>query len=279
MVVFSDNYGKTWQYVDVAGNSWGGHTYGAIALSPNTFVSSYADSWRGDRYLALSLGGDFKVKRTNIKLQGANVSLVDPQNKNNIFVFDHRSNDGGKTWNKMSDCDGVFNYSAGEDKFLIGRNGKDLVISRDGGETWELVVSMNSGIQDAAYDHRQNKYYIVAEDKLYQWDLSTLIEINTPTDQFDSNRITTVTVDPIDPNIVYAGGRKDIYKTDTAVIRSTDGGNSWQVLTSITSPQGDKIDGALEASAMRVHPQTRELWVVTNCYGIWKYSAPVNSYQ
>ena len=271
---FSNNYGKTWQYVDVAGNSWGGHTYGGIALSPNTFVSSYSDSWGGDRYLALSLNGDLKVKRTNIQLQGANVSLVDPQNANNIFVFDHRSNDGGKTWNKMSNCDGVFSYSAGEDQFLIGRNGQDLVVSRDGGDTWELVISMTSEIQDAAYDHQQNKYYIVADDKLYQWDLSTLVEINTPTDQFDNKRITTVAIDPVDPNIVYAGGRKDIYKTDTAVIRSTDGGNSWQILTSIVSPQGSKIDGALEANTMRVHPQTRELWVATICYGVWKYVSP-----
>ena len=33
-------------------------------------------------------------------------------------------------------------------------------------------------------------------------------------------------------------------------------------------------DGGREALAMRVHPKTRELWVGTACYGLWKLSAP-----
>ncbi len=270
---FSDNYGKSWKYINVSGKSWGGHTYGGLAIGQRAFVTSYADSWTGQRYLATSLNGDLRVKRTKIPLKGANVSMVDPKDKKNIFVFDHRSKDGGVTWTKMDGCDGVFSYSNGPVKFLIGRNQKELVISHNGGQTWKVVVKLDGEIRDAAYDYQQKKYYIAANDRLYQWQNNVLSEVNTPKDQFGGRRITTVAVDPIKPQVVYAGGHKDIYKTDVSVIRSMDGGKKWQVLTSVVE-KGKPVDGALEASALRVHPKTRELWVATNCYGVWKYPAP-----
>ncbi|CDN13273.1 hypothetical protein RintRC_5345 [Richelia intracellularis] len=270
---FSDNYGKNWKYINVSGKSWGGHSYGGTNIGPRAFVTSYTDSWRGQRYLATSLNGDLQVKRTKIPLNGANVSMVDPKNKNNIFVFDHRSTDGGFTWTKMQGCDGVFSYSNGSQKFLIGRNKKKLVISNNGGSTWKVITKLNADIRDAAYDYRQKKYYIAANERLYQWQNNVLSEVNTPKDQFGIRRVTTVAVDPVKPRIVYAGSSKNIYKTDVSVIRSMDGGNKWQVLTSVIE-KGKRVDGALEATALRVHPTRRELWVATNCYGVWKYTAP-----
>jgi hypothetical protein len=100
-----------------------------------------------------------------------------------------------------------------------------------------------------------------------------------PADQFGQRRIDTVAVDPVDPVIIYAGGARNTYSTDTAVVRSTDAGITWNSL--IRSQRLHYIksgpDGGREAIAMRVNPRTRELWVGTGCYGLWKFSAPTAS--
>jgi photosystem II stability/assembly factor-like uncharacterized protein len=269
---FSSNYGNTWRYINISGNDWGGHSYGGIAVGNKTFITAYAESWDAQRYLATSLNGDFQVKRTKIPLNGANVSLVDPQNPQNLFIFDHHSRDGGVTWTKMNGCDGVFSYSQ---NLLIGRDRQNLVTSNNGGKTWRVLVTLDGEIADAAYDFKRDKYYIVANDRLYQWQNNLLSEINTPRDRFQNRRIATVALDPVNPRIVYVGSHQDLYKTNISVMRSLDSGNNWQVLTSIISETGNKIDGSSEVTALRVHPQTRELWVTTSCYGIWKYSVKV----
>jgi hypothetical protein len=85
-----------------------------------------------------------------------------------------------------------------------------------------------------------------------------------------------VAVDPVDPSVVYAGGARNTYSTDTAVVRSTDAGQTWQSL--IRSVRVDNVktgpDGGREAISIRVHPKTRYAYVGTGCYGFWKFGPP-----
>ena len=54
--------------------------------------------------------------------------------------------------------------------------------------------------------------------------------------------------------------------------RSIDSGKTWQIITPNTrTNNGIELgDGANEVFAIRVNPQTRELWAAGSCYGIWK---------
>jgi hypothetical protein len=69
----------------------------------------------------------------------------------------------------------------------------------------------------------------------------------------------------------------NIYSGDADVVRSTDAGVTWKSL--IRSERLDYIksgpDGGREAIAMRVHPATRQLWVGTACFGLWRFGQTV----
>ena len=60
------------------------------------------------------------------------------------------------------------------------------------------------------------------------------------------------------------------------MLRSRDGGATWQNLTRQAPLPSDRrdpnqLDGGREAICVRVHPKTRQAWVSTSCYGIWKW--------
>jgi hypothetical protein len=180
----------------------------------------------------------------------------------------------------MNGCDGVYTSNPAGDKELYGRKGKNLVRSVDKGATWTVLASLPGEVGDVAYDHVRNRVYATSNEKLYQYDADAgaLKEITQaiPADQFGARRTHTVAVDPVDPSVVYVGGARDVYSTDTAVLRSTDAGQTWQSL--IRSVRVDNVktglDGGREAITMRVHPKTRYLWVGTGCYGLWKFGPP-----
>ena len=87
-------------------------------------------------------------------------------------------------------------------------------------------------------------------------------------------------IDPVNSNRALAIGANslemDCHSTDTAVVRSTDAGQTWQSL--IRSVRVDNVkagpDGGREAIAIRVHPKTRYAYVGTGCYGFWKFGPP-----
>jgi hypothetical protein len=74
-----------------------------------------------------------------------------------------------------------------------------------------------------------------------------------PADPFGARHTHTVAVDPVDPSVMYAGGARNTYSTDTGVVRSTDAGHTWQSL--IRSVRVDNVqtgpDGGREAIAIR----------------------------
>ena len=98
-----------------------------------------------------------------------------------------------------------------------------------------------------------------------------------PRDQHgDGFQTSTVAVDPVDPNVVYAGanGTGLFFQRSNGVARSTDGGATWERLTENPAFCPNGVTGGQMASAIRVHPRTRELFVGTDCYGTWKIGPP-----
>ena len=265
--------GATWTYINLTQIHWGGSVTAGYAATPQILFGVVDNQMRITRD-----GG--KTVANGGRVSGAPVSYGAPTDPAVLFCCNLRSTDRGQHWAPMNGCDGVFTSSPAGGRELYGRNGVSLVTSADKGATWTALASLPGEVDDVAYDHVRHRVYATSKERLYQCDVGAgrLGEITPaiPADQFGARRTYTVAVDPADPSVVYAGGARNTYSTDTAVVRSTDAGETWHSL--IRSVRVDNVktglDGGREAIAMRVHPRTRYLWVGTGCYGLWKFGPP-----
>ncbi|MBV9851719.1 MAG: hypothetical protein JO250_18780 [Armatimonadetes bacterium] len=182
----------------------------------------------------------------------------------------------------MAGCDGVFTADPRGGHELYGRNGKAIVRSRDHGLTWQVLTTLPANVRDLAYDPAHDRVYAAAEDQnLYQCDGPGYAPVNIhdrlPKDQHGDGFMTsTLAVDPTDPDVVYAGanGTGLFIRRSNGVARSLDGGHTWEALTDNPKYCPAGMTGGNMASALRVHPRTHELFVGTDCYGMWRFPAP-----
>ncbi|TWU42641.1 sialidase family protein [Novipirellula artificiosorum] len=274
----SDDGGDTWRYTNVSGQRWGGHSYGAYALSPDVLAVGSTSRWHGPRTLALSRDGGETWLHTQQQLVGPAVACGDPRRPEVAFVSNLRSEDGGRSWLAMNDCDAVFTASAGSDGTLHGVKGERTVVtSADSGRTWQTLAEAPGRIVDLAVDHLRSRVYAATSRQLVVWDgKSWSTFTNLPKDQQCTVGIRSVAVDPIDPAILYAVSRRNTFLSNAAVIRSVDAGQNWEVLTRRTPLDLQPRDGGCEGVWVRVHPRTREAWVAGTCFGIWKWKRGVS---
>ena len=272
------NGGYTWKYINFSQRNSAGHCYGGYAADANTMFVGVAGHWEQPRRLKITRDQGVTIEDTGLDYNGLDYANGCPTDPNVFFASDLRSADKGYTWSRMTDCKAVVTYNPIGDKELYGINESSVVKSTDKGETWSIVAKFPTGVRDIAYDHVNNRIYAATfGHRLFKWEADTITEItsNIPNNQYDARHILTVAVDPVSPNIVYAGGPGNRYINDTSVVRSTDGGNTWEVLTrnlrnSVTTGNG----AGYEAISIRVHPKTRELYVATGCFGWAKIKAP-----
>ena len=263
--------GDAWRTTNVAGNGWGGFVYGGYAVTPRFLVAGNADGWGGKRILRVSQDGGATWTDTKVELGGPDVSFGVPGDPKVAFAHDHRTGDGGATWAKMAGCDGVF--ATGVKGELLGVAGRSVVRSVDEGIHWAKLADAPDEVRDLAYDPVRRRVYAVLGDRAAFWS-SGWQWLDLPKNQFGGTNARSVAVDPSDPAVVYVAQAANVFSTTAAMVRSTDAGKTWTNLTR-NSPLGPgERDGGREGLCVRVHPKTREAWVSTSCYGIWKVSPP-----
>jgi hypothetical protein len=264
--------GRTWTYLNPSGNGWGGFVYAGLAVTPSFLIMGNADSWGGKRMLRVSQDGGKSWRDTGVELNGPDVSFPPAGHPRVAFAKDHRTQDGGKTWAKMQGCEGVFASGRGRD--LYGVAGKAVVKSGDLGRIWTQVADAPDEVRDLAYDGKRGRLYAVLGDRAFRWTGSAWWELDIPKNQFGGSSARSIAVDPQKPEVVYVGSAGNLYSTTVALVRSEDAGRTWTNLTR-TAPLGPGVlDGGREVTCVRVHPRTREAWVSTSCYGLWKVSPP-----
>jgi len=268
--------GQTFKYINADQQSWGGAAYNGYAITADNLVSKS----QGGKIVVITNAQSANpiVTNTGISTSGENVSYGDPTDNNIVFVSNYRSADKGITWSLMNGVGGVFTSNPTGSRELYGSSYGDILKSTNKGVSWTKLATAPIDISDMAYDQTNNRIYVTGQDKLYQYDVSTstLTEITSriPSDQFGNRHLITVAVDPVDTNVVYAGGAANTYASSNAVVRTTDGGLTWQTLNRNTSNSQFGKDGGREATWIRVHPLTREAYITTGCYGMWKIGAP-----
>ena len=268
--------GKTWTYQNPSGNGWGGFTYGGYAASSQVMFVGNAAGWGDPRILTITRDGGKTWTSTGLKYAGPDVADGDPTDPNVLFASNLRSGDGGKTWQSMTGCEAVYTSNSQGARELYGKNKFALVCSTNHGVTWTQIADVPGGLEDIALDPALKCWYVASEGRLKRINNGSVTLVDTPPDQYGSHRITSVAVDPVNPKIIYVGSHKDIYSASNSVMRSTDAGAHWTILTRSTPLDGKTRDGGRETFCIRVHPKTRYAYVATSCYGIWKIAPPTN---
>jgi uncharacterized protein YjdB len=268
--------GQTWKYCNFSGEVWGGAGYGAYAASANVLVTK---TDRTTKNLTISTNGGTSFTKTSHQCTGLETACGDAKDANVIYMSNWRSTNLGSSWSAMSGCSGVFIANLFGNKEVYGGYGANVVKSTDKGASWQTVVTLPANVKDVALDHVLNRLYITTDGRrLFKYEGSTLTEItdNLPQDQFNNRQAKSVAVDPVNTQVVYVAGTRDVYCSDASVCRSQDGGQTWEILTRNDRTNNVQFgkDGGREAVVLRVHPTTRELWVGTGTYGIWKIGPP-----
>lgn len=268
---FTANGGAAWNYTPISGEGWGGFCYGGYALNRDVFVVGEAPSWGGARRIKISRDGGKTWQDTGQVNTGLDFSYGAPGDKNVLFIGNHRSPDQGKTWTVMTDCDAVVTHG-GAALYGIKRGTPWKVVqSADNGLTWTTVGETSDDIFDLAWDPSQARIIAAVGLEARALKNGAWERLNIPRDQYRQTRVRSVAVDPSDPRVVYVGSAGNVYSVNNAVLRSGDGGKTWQNLTRQTPLRSGEKDGGREAVMVRVHPRTRHLWVATGCYGFWAW--------
>ncbi len=299
--------GKTWKYVNMSGQGWGGFCYGGYAVDENTYFVGVSEGWNEPRKLKITFDGGNTIIDTGLYFTQQNLrtsiesSYQSPTDPKVLFACDLRSEDGGHTWSKMEGCINVYTHNPKGQKELYGMDetAKYVVVSYDNGVTWEKVnkdilkpkenaKTEGLNIDDVAYDWKNNAVYVSAGNhylfRIYVESGKTEYVINQNIQEYSkadlnikgTNVITKVAVDPNDPNIIYCGGPGNYYLNDCSLYRSVDGGETFQVITSNTKNSiiREGKQGGFETNSIEVNPKTGELLFAGGCFGLSKLSPP-----
>ena len=298
--------GDTWKhiwkwtkYTGTGGTGQGyGSVYGAYAVDENTLAAvASVGLWNDERRIFMSYDtgetwtdtGVVVSKNNSYKWSG--MCYQSPVNADVIFAGNYRSADRGKNWSELDGVDIVCCHNPYGRKELHGYDTSgNIKVSYDGGANWTQVVkaAMPSGIangtiNDLAYDGINNILYYVSGTSalrcLYKYDVESKTTEELTENLVEGSlgiAIQLVTVDPVYPEIVYVGGTRTAYVQENAVQRSTDGGKTFEVISTggKNSPVTSTPAGGIQPYEMLVHPTTGELWVSNGCRGWSKTARP-----
>jgi photosystem II stability/assembly factor-like uncharacterized protein len=291
---FTRNAGRTWTYSNVSGHSWGGFTYGGVAADASTFIVGLADSWDADRVVQVSRDAGqtwtrddnarWSTDRRDTARYGHDRSFVAPQDSGVVFAGPWRSEDGGRHWQRMTGCHGVFTaspHAAGHRLWGVSHPAADrsqVVYSDDAGRTWQPRIDVDGWISDIAHAPEDDRLYLVLDHVLHVHVDGQLEQLSTPATAEGRTRISSVAVDPQVPTRLYAAQHFNTHAPDVSAMRSEDAGQTWTVISQQTPLDADGLAGGREAIHVRVHPRSGEAWFTTSCSGMWRY-IPTRSEQ
>ena len=204
----------------------GGNVY-ALAIDPLNRNTLYAGIDTGSVIKTTDGGSHWMTSNTGLPPFGTVYTIaIDPSNPTIIYagtwgVF--KSTDAGGNWNPTglaSEWIYALAIDPSNPETLYAGTGNNLYKSTDSGANWNAVstgiVDRNTNVNALAIDPKNSDILYVGRDHLYKttdgganW---SLIGSFSPQ---------TISINPLDPNTLYAGTWGD------GVFKSTDGGDHW----------------------------------------------------
>ncbi|MDD6284470.1 MAG: hypothetical protein PUB05_03800 [Firmicutes bacterium] len=293
---YSVDGGKTWKYINFSGLNWGGFTYGAYALNDKTVVAGLSSEWATDSkakqiIVATFDGGETIERYAHVGGYGITGDLIATGAKGDsdiAFMGEWRTTDGAKSWQRMDGCTGVYTCDP-VTGWLFGVNAhpdevdgntviyKDIVMSKDDGATWSVLCDSTkcSRISDIAYNSQNGTVYF----NEWSWELCSF-KLDEKREKMTDDGIKVlmhrwncgVSVDTVNPDIVYTVCYTNQEHDMQNVYRSIDGGEHWTGLCRMKGDGRKGVDGANYARGCIVNPVTHELLVHTQHAGLWRIS-------
>ncbi len=266
----------------------------AFAIGPKGETDAqYFKSKHVDKPLTLRIARGYHYMQFNDVVETDPETYFCYQSANNtdvLFAGVLRSEDRGATWTKMTGCRGVlahnFDPDGQKELYGIGENECTIVVSYDEGKSWNAIKTLDFEIDSMAYDWKNGYVYATKFDlaQLHRVDVKTKQSVDVGVNVHDGvigKEIWDVAVDPVEPNIVYIAGPHNYINNTASVQRSMDCAESFEIITKLDprSVIKEGAEGPSESNAVVIHPVTREAWVTTNCYGLWKIDAPGVEHQ
>ena len=304
--------GKTWKHIwKCDGNQYSGFVYGTYAADANTLIAlvstrqsidgvGSSGGWGGVSELRVSRDGGENWTNTGVYIldnhrkKWAEICYQSPTNPEVLFAANYRSDDYGYTWEKM-EVDAVYTHNPYGEKELYAGKDQSIMVSYDDGATWKKYCDVKipddlahtpeqTEIWDIAYDGIGNILYYVSGNGSsgkhfckVENGVTTELTQRLNSDPELGISFQLCAVDPNYSGIVYVGGYANRYSNPNGVQRSTDGGKTFQTLS--TSGTQDSIvttgiAGGIEPYDLLVHPESGELWVAQGCNGWAKLPPP-----
>jgi photosystem II stability/assembly factor-like uncharacterized protein len=264
-------------------------------LLPIRWSSQHGTAFFSGQIAVTGAGDGWKKKLVRTDDGGTTWAIVDDNEAPNLFVSFHpaaanlvyagcrRSFDGGKTFSPIPYLESRnaqivgFCFSHADTVFAINRSPTDTIFrSDDRGDTW--VEYSSPGWTFARHDSKPTfAADPAAPDRIYSIDSAGDAAIFTGNgwkglgvlalagDQDPSNYVRSIAVDPIQPDIIYAGMHAAGIET---VWRSTDRGTTWESIT-------DNLP-RLPATSLNVNPFSGEL-LFGSVTGTWILPPPYES--
>ena len=197
-----------------------------------------------------------------------------PQNPDILYAGIYKSTDKGYTWNEIpKEVVAVFSGN-GDIVYAIEAMGDDtaLLKSSDGGSTWaqpynNISIDSESITQVVVDPEDEDRVYVATIwQSVYiwegdHWDQKTE-EHGIEKDRFGSLCVSSLAIDPNQPNVVYAGRWLSFSGHANGVFRSTDYGETWENVILNLGPE-------FTAWSLSVNPHDGYIYVGSS-HGTWK---------
>jgi photosystem II stability/assembly factor-like uncharacterized protein len=174
-----------------------------------------------------------------------------PQSNNIIYAQRFMSRDSGLTWEPLSHKIYAMYRGNGDTVYSLSEvNEKKSIIIRsdDKGASWKtpysyLDIKADSVNEIAVDPSNKNRVYVASESGLYLFDeeQNTWVHIGEETgmmkDRFGGMSVKCIAVDPVNPNVVYAGRWAAGKGHANGIFRSVDYGRTWTNITFELGPE------------------------------------------
>jgi photosystem II stability/assembly factor-like uncharacterized protein len=245
----------------------------ASAMHNDTIVVAIG-TW-GQQGIEVSWDGGVSWKVYDSLLDSYRFIAFHPQSPSVIYAGKYRSDDNGRSWKQLQEEVRAVYPGNGDMVYAVSStgNGKALIEkSSDRGESWTTPYGISPFIGESTYEiavspKDPDRIYAGTASGVWIYNQGQWTQKGTgqglERDSFGMNYVKSISIDSMNPHIIYAGKWAPGVGASNGIFRSVDNGNTWENITGNIGPE-------LEVNSVAVSPTDGSVYLGTY-RGTWKY--------